>query len=153
MDGKSTMDAENNEAASSSDALTGQVESNVQPVAELVPATVLTESVNECLTSVENKHAAFDQIDAAKQEQVTKQIEEAVACSETPLLTATAETVACADAVPSQVAASPAVVTEQVSSTSLIVNVLNELSESVVCKLAAKDDDPEKQPLNSVETQ
>jgi len=111
---------------------------------------IVNESESEALTSVENKLAVV-KIEAVPVVEVT---------SETPLLTKASENIAeavvDATVVTNEVVApaTNAAIPEQTSSTSLIANVLNELSESVVAKLATskspvKSDDPEKQPLNS----
>jgi hypothetical protein len=158
---KSSVDAEN-EGDSSNEKLTTEAQTAAETTEQ---AVVVTE--NECITSVENKQA-IAQIESvsvpvaseANTEQVAKNIEEAVACTETPLLT-TVETVqepATTVTTTETVVEAAPVVTEQVSSTSLIANVLSELSESVVSKLATskspvKSDDPEKQPLNEPEQQ
>lgn len=99
---------------------------------------------SENLTSVENTQAVV-QVDANVVEPaVVNKVEEVAAVVE-PVV----ESVVPAPVV----AATPAVVTEQVSSTSLIANVLSDLSESVVSKLTKpvveSEVDPEKQPLNS----
>lgn len=94
------------------------------------------------LTSVENKEA-MEKI-TSQEEQTTEQpVQEAQATSE-----------------PQQATTTNTNLNEQNSSSSLIVNVLNELSESVASKLATKSPaksssnlntvvDPEKQPLNN----
>lgn len=88
----------------------------------------------DALTSVENKQA-IEQIESGKGE-----AEEANA--ETPLLAAENQQTVAAAAVETtatvveEAAKKSGEVTEQVSSSSLIANVLNDLSESVVAKLS-----------------
>ena len=94
-----------------------------------------TDDVVEChaeLMSVENKQAVLLLPVSTVEEEVAKQEEVAPAQE--------AETVSVPEVVQAVVMATTT------SSTSLIANVLNELSESVVSKL--QSDDPEKQPLN-----
>jgi hypothetical protein len=169
--GKNANGDAENEGDSSNDKLTTESATKEEVDAVIVvPATAVTE--NECLTSVENKQA-IAQIEsvttaaapissATNVEEVAKSIEEAVACSETPLLTTetVVETPVVAEAEAVILAETP--IEPQVSSSSLIANVLNDLSESVVSKLASTgkspakctvSDDPEKQPLNGPDQQ
>lgn len=106
--------------SSSNDQLTKPA---VQEVNENAAAPVAAEN----LTSVENKQA-IEQIESGKSE-----AEEANA--ETPLLSGENQQ-AVVESVAEEVKKSGETVTEQVSSTSLIANVLNDLSESVVAKLS-----------------
>jgi hypothetical protein len=174
--GNKSTGGDDAEGDCSNEKLTGGADGH--NMAENEPATVVVSTENECaLTSVENTQAmaqiesssAAPVVSSANVAEVAKNIEEAVACSETPLLTTTTEVVtepvtvvtpATEPATAVESIATPAVLTEQVtSSSSLIANVLSDLSESVVCKLAStnkspvKSDDPEKQPLNEPESQ
>lgn len=116
---------------------------------------VLNES--NCLTTVENKQSIMDTVAPATEPPTTTE-DNQCHLNQAAEETNQTESAAPVEDEPQQRTDSLAEQQQHISSTSsLIVNVLNELSESVAAKLAAKSpttrsthstNDPEKQPLN-----
>lgn len=131
-----TNSSENNEVAEKSEAQEQKVVSENE--------NLLTVENTQAISQLENNNVVIGE---NANEQVKTTTETTTIITTTTVVTGTVE-----NSENVTVAEQKTVLPEQTSSTSLIANVLNDLSESVVARLAArsptKSDDSEKQPLN-----